>query len=380
MESIGTLAGGIAHDLNNVLTPILLSTSLLLEGERDPARLETLAAIEASATRGAEMVSHVLSFARGLDGRRAEVQVRPLVADVAKIVRDTFPKNIRFEQCLGPSLWPMEADATQIHQVLINLCVNARDAMPAGGRITVSADNVSVDDQAAALNLDAHAGPHVKLEISDTGSGIAPQIIHKIFDPFFTTKAIGKGTGLGLATSLVIVKSHGGFIEVQSESGVGTRFCVFLPAIAAGVAATPAAPHVVFHKGHGETILVIDDEALIRRIARRTLEACGYRVLAAADGFEGVAVYTAHQREIAVVITDMMMPVMDGLATIRALVRLNPAVRIIGASGLAEDRDLASVGGTNLTHFLTKPYTAASLLNTIHTVLTASADVAHAQG
>jgi two-component system cell cycle sensor histidine kinase/response regulator CckA len=369
MESIGTLASGIAHDLNNVLAPILLSIGLLHEDERDADRLETLATIEASAKRGAEMVGRLLSFARGADGRRAEVQVPLLVRELATIVRETFPKNITFEGHLGPDLWPMQADATQLHQVLLNLCVNARDAMPAGGRLTLTATNVVFDEADAALNIDARPGPYVAIGITDTGTGIPADIIDKIFDPFFTTKEMGKGTGLGLATSLAIVTGHKGFIRVNSDPGTGARFQLYLPAEPRLTKRPPPAAAVNRPRGQGETVLVVDDENAIRQIAKRTLEAFGYRVLLARDGAEAVALYLQRQSDIAVVLTDMMMPLMDGTATIQELVRLNPEVRIIGSSGLVTDASTAGPASARVLQFLPKPFTTETLLTAVKAAL-----------
>jgi two-component system cell cycle sensor histidine kinase/response regulator CckA len=369
MESIGTLAGGIAHDLNNVLAPILLSIGLLYEDEHDADRLETLAAIEASAKRGAAMVGRVLSFARGAEGRREHVRVPPLIRDVVTIVRDTFPKNITVEDHVGPDVWSLQADPTQLHQVLLNLCVNARDAMPDGGRLTLAATNIVIDQAYADKNIDAERGPYVTLSVEDTGAGIPQEIIDKIFDPFFTTKDIGKGTGLGLATSLAIVTGHRGFMRVQSTPGAGTRFDVYLPAETTGAAqALPV--HAVDHpRGQGEMVLVVDDEAGIRKVAKRVLEAFGYRVLLASDGAEAITLYGQHQADIAVVLTDMMMPRMDGAATIQALVRLNPQVRIISASGLATDAHAAGPEAARVLAFLPKPYTAETLLGAIRAAL-----------
>jgi two-component system cell cycle sensor histidine kinase/response regulator CckA len=369
MESIGTLAGGIAHDLNNVLAPILLAIGLLQEDEHDAERLETLASLEAGAKRGAAMVGRLLSFARGADGRREDVQVEGLVADLATIIRDTFPKNITFDHHLNPDLWVVQADATQLHQVLLNLCVNSRDAMPDGGQITLRANNVVIEKTFADQNVDAHIGPHVSLVVEDTGTGIPGEIIDKIFDPFFTTKDIGKGTGLGLASSLGIVTGHRGFMRVHSTPGSGTRFGVYLPARTAPVEEPVPVTAVVTPRGQGEMVLVVDDEAGIRKIAKRLLEASGYRVLLASDGVEAIALYRQHQAGIAVVLTDMMMPVMDGPATIQALVRLNPEVRIIAASGLAIDARSAGEAGARVMYFLDKPYTPEMLLTAIRAAL-----------
>ena len=369
VESIGALAGGIAHDLNNVLAPILLSIGLLNHDEHDAERLETLATIEASAKRGAAMVGRVLSFARGAEGRREQLQVPPLIRDLATIVRDTFPKNITFEDRLSPDLWSLQADATQLHQVLLNLCVNARDAMPAGGKITLTAKNIVIDETRATLNVDARSGPYVTIGVEDTGSGIPTEIIDKIFDPFFTTKEIGKGTGLGLATSMAIVTGHRGFIHVDSVPGTGTRFEVYLPAQTTPANRLTPLPAVIHPRGKGETVLVVDDESAIRQVARRTLEAFGYRVLLAGDGAEAIALYAHQQADIAVVLTDMMMPLMDGTATIQALVRLNPQVRIIAASGLATGAKAAGAAAARVMSFLHKPYTAETLLSAVKAAL-----------
>jgi signal transduction histidine kinase/ActR/RegA family two-component response regulator len=373
MESIGTLAGGIAHDLNNVLAPIMMSIGLLQDDEHDADRLQILATIETSARRGADMINRVLSFARGVEGRRVEIQPAPLVRDLAMIVADTFPKNIEIRERLGAELWTVQADPTQLHQVLLNLCVNARDAMPAGGCITIGAENVLVDEHFVAVNIEAQVGPYVRIDVEDTGTGMSREIIGRIFDPFFTTKEVGKGTGLGLATSLAIVKSHGGFIRVDSDPRAGSRFRVFVPAGTTDAAqpTVDADASGLLPRGHGETVLLVDDEEPIRRIGRRILETFGYRVLVAADGVEAVALYAVHQHDVAVVVTDMMMPVMDGRATIQALLQLNPDALIVAASGLIGSDQMAGTAGSVGRPFLPKPYTAETLLGAISAVLTA---------
>ena len=363
LESVGTLAGGIAHDINNVLTPIVMSIGLLQMDEQDEDRLELLATIEGSAKRGAQMVSQVLSFARGTEVERVEVQITHLIAEIVNIVRETFPKNIDVRDRLSPDLRTLQADPTQLHQVLLNLLVNARDALPAGGSVTVSAENVYVDAQLAAANIEAQIGPYVKIEVEDTGTGIPRDIIDKVFDPFFTTKAVGHGTGLGLATSLAIVKSHGGFINVYSDEGVGTCFRVYLPALRRAESDVPEGADGDPPRGHGETVLVVDDESSIRQIARQTLEAHGYRVLLAGDGAEALSSYEQHAPTVGVVLTDVMMPVMDGITLARALARRNPELPIIATSGLT-----ASTGGVRpdiVRHFLPKPYTATMLLGAV---------------
>jgi CheY-like chemotaxis protein len=266
-------------------------------------------------------------------------------------------------------LWSLQADATQLQQVLLNLCVNARDAMPTGGQITLTAKNVVIDNGYAAVNIDAQSGPYVILAVEDTGTGISKEIMDKIFDPFFTTKDIGKGTGLGLATSLAIVTGHKGFMRVESKPGTGTRFDVYLPAQTTRAKPATPVPAAAHPRGRGETVLVVDDEAGIRQIAKRTLEAFGYRVLLAGDGAEAIALYGRQQADIAVVLTDMMMPLMDGTATIQELVRLNPQVRVVGASGRATDVQAAGAAAARVMGFLPKPYTAETLLTAIRAAL-----------
>ena len=365
LESIGTLAGGIAHDLNNVLAPIMMSIDLLRTHVNHPNGLQILEMIGQSAHRGAQMVGQVLTFAQGMEGKTEEVQFAHVLRDLRRIVDDTFPKNIRIVTIAEPDLWFVKGDATQIHQVLLNLCVNSRDAMPEGGQITIRAENIVIDDHYAGMNIDASPGLYLKIEVEDTGPGIARETLDKLFDPFFTTKDIGQGPGLGLSTSLAIIKGHGGFIRPYSDLGMGSCFRVYLPAIADSHAAPIAPATVSLPRGNGETILVVDDEASIRQVTRQTLEAFGYKVLLASDGSEAVSVYVKHQAEISVVLTDMMMPIMDGPATIQVLRRLNPNVRVIGASGISSNGKVAKAVSGGLTHFLPKPYSAETLLRAI---------------
>jgi len=368
MESIGTLASGIAHDFNNLLAPITMSIQLLRARLQDEDCQRLLGMLEASAERGASLVRQVLSFARGVEGQRMTLQPHHLIKEIVKILKDTLPKTIEIEFEANENLSVVAGDATQLHQVLMNFCVNARDAMPNGGKLTIKADNVEIDDNYARMNLEAKAGRFVQISIADSGVGIPTNIINRIFEPFFTTKEHGKGTGLGLSTALGIVRSHGGFINVYSEPGRGTQFRMHLPAVDAGFKAvedlttSPLA-------GRGELILLVDDEIAIREIAKATLEAYGYRALTAADGTEAVALYAQHKDEIRVVLTDMMMPYMDGLATIRALQKLNPQVKIIASSGLTENAGAFEAGNAGVKTFLSKPYTAGKLLEALAEVL-----------
>ncbi len=371
LESIGTLAGGIAHDLNNVLTPIMVSVGLLSDGESDPGRRDLLQTLEASARRGADMVQQVLSFARGVEGRRVAVDASVLLHDMERIVNDTFLKHIDVTVAVADDVWAVSGDPIQLHQVLLNLCVNARDAMPDGGTLALSATNVVLEQAFCSANIDATPGAHVLLQVRDSGAGIAAAVVDRIFEPFFTTKDVGKGTGLGLSTSLAIVKSHGGFIRVTSAPGAGSTFSVYVPAqVSPRPLPAAAEPPPDRPRGAGELILVVDDEAPVRMMTQRMLEAFGYRVVLAAHGAEALAIYTERKHQIAVVITDMMMPVMDGPTTIRALQSLDPGVRIIASSGMHGRGDDAAEGpGALVRHFLPKPYSAATLLTALREVL-----------
>ncbi len=369
MESLGTLAGGIAHDLNNTLSPITMAVSLLKARMQDQEGLGILEILEKSAGHGADMVRQVLSFARGVTGERALLQPKYLIQELKKISADTFPKNVEISTDIAPDLWNVSGDSTQLYQVLLNLCVNARDALPGGGAIVISATNETLDAPYVAMNPEARVGPYVIIEVRDTGTGIPAAIVEKIFDPFFTTKTMDKGTGLGLSTSLGIVRSHGGFIRVASEVGQGTTFRVYLPAenglhISEAKARPPGLP-----RGNGECVLVIDDEEAIRTVTQHALEAFGYRVLTATDGAEGIAIYARRRGDIAVVLTDMMMPVMDGAATIAVLRRIDPEVKIIASSGLKTDAQVIRALDGGPPYFLAKPYTADSLLQMLAEIL-----------
>jgi signal transduction histidine kinase/CheY-like chemotaxis protein len=370
MESIGTMAGGIAHDLNNILAPIIMSIDLLKGMSEDPEAKGILETIDSSAKRGADIVRQVLSFARGMEGERMEVQPTHLVKELETIIKDTFPKDILLQFSVAKDTWTILGDPTQIHQILLNLCLNARDAMPHGGRLTVSVENRVLDEHYVAMSPEAKAGRYVNISVTDSGMGMPANILDRIFEPFFTTKELTKGTGLGLSTVKAIVKSHEGIINVYSELGKGSTFKVYLPALESSFkASTEPSGLTCFPRGNGETILVIDDEAPIRTITAQTLNAHGYRVLTASDGAEAVAIYAKQEHEIAVVLTDMNMPVMDGRTTIHALMKINPAVKIIAASGLNANGGVAKINEATVKHFLTKPYSAEILLKTIRAIL-----------
>jgi PAS domain S-box-containing protein len=371
MESIGTLAGGIAHDLNNVLTPITVAIKMLREETNSKTAQEILETLETSAHRGVGIVQQVLSFARGVEGERTVLQIRHPLNEVVQIIKDTFPRSIFISTRIHKSLWPVLGDATQLHQVFMNLSVNARDAMPHGGRLLIEADNVEIDENYARMQPEAKPGPYVVVTITDTGVGIPPDLLSKIFEPFFTTKEVGKGTGLGLSTVLGIVKSHGGFITVYSEIGRGTNFKIYLPAAGAAETKPPAAETRELPRGQGECILVADDDFAIREIIKLTLESHGYHPITANDGAEAVALYAEHRNDVRAVVVDTMMPFMDGPATIRAMQKLNPEARFIAMSGLLENDKVAEAADVSRVAFLPKPFTTEQLLITLRDLLTA---------
>jgi PAS domain S-box-containing protein len=369
LESIGTLAGGIAHDLNNILSPILMALQMFKIKFTDEESRRLLSVLQETAERGAGLVKQVLSFARGVEGERVLLQPRHLIKEGVKIVKETLPKSIEIGYSTADDLWPVVGDATHIHQVLMNLIINARDAMPQGGRIRIEASNVWIDENYARMNIEARPGRYVLVAVADTGTGIPAEIIDRIFDPFFTTKEQERGTGLGLSTVLTIVRSHGGFINVYSEEGKSTEFKVYLRADEshAGVEAEEAGPELPM--GHGELVLVVDDEAAVREITRSTLEAYGYRVMTAGDGTEAVALCAQHKDEIKVMLTDVMMPFMDGPATIRAVQKLNPRIKVIVSSGLKANGKTVEAARLGVKVFLSKPYTGDKLLIAIAEIL-----------
>lgn len=365
MESIGTLAGGIAHDLNNILSPILMAVDMLNLKANDDETERWLNLARENAERGAAMVKQVLSFARGVEGERVSVNLKHIVKDLVKVLNETLPKSITVKYEIAPELFLISADPTQIHQVLMNLSINARDAMPNGGTLSITVKNVVLDETAARMFIEAKRGGYVLINVKDTGSGMSPEIRERIFDPFFTTKEIGKGTGLGLSTVLTIIKSHGGFITVNSEAGKGTQFSIYLSAVESETNVAENKTDLPYPTGNGELVLIVDDEENIRQITSATLEKFGYKTMTAADGTEALALYAQNLTEIKIVLTDMAMPFMDGAATIRALRKLNPTLPIIAASGLPP----ATTDALNVNTFLSKPYTAEKLLTALADIL-----------
>lgn len=369
LEAIGTLSSGIAHDLNNILSPLRMVSALLRDSLMNPHDLELLGMIEQTSQRGGNIIKQLLAFSRGLPGDRVSLQPVHLVKEIGALIAETFPREIEIRHDVGPGLWPVLADATQLHQVLLNLCVNARDAMPGGGRLTLVARNVTLTEADAAKSPDAKPGAYVMLGVQDTGQGIAPEIIDRIFEPFFTTKEIGRGTGLGLSTVMGIVRSHGGFLTVTSQVGQGTQFDAYLPASANHEAAGDSALTNVGLMGANELVLVVDDEEPIRTMTRRFLEQYGYRVMVAANGREALAIVEARANEVQVLLTDVMMPVMSGVALIRAVRERAPAIKVIATSGLTEPERTQELAALGVHKVQTKPCDPLVLLGVIYAEL-----------
>jgi CheY-like chemotaxis protein len=369
MESVGTLASGIAHDLNNILSPITMAVEMMQLEDLNSDMARWTAMIRENAQRGADLVKQVLTFARGMDGERVSVQVKHIIKELIKVLGETLPKNIQLKFDVAPELRPVTADPTQIHQVLMNVCINARDAMPSGGTLRITAENIEIDENYAQINPDAKPGAYILIVIEDTGIGMKPEVMSRIFDPFYTTKEVGKGTGLGLSTTHTIVKSHGGFLNVYSEPRKGSRFSIYLPALRTESDAAVDVTASKYPKGNGEVILVVDDEDNVREITQATLEKFGYRVLTATDGADAIGVYAQHNDEIAAVLTDMAMPFLDGPGAIRAIRRASPEIKVVAMSGLLNAEQTAELESLNVSFFLTKPFTAEKLLTTLARIL-----------
>ena len=365
MESIGKLAGGIAHDLNNALTPVIVGTQLLRGNNSDADRDRLLDTISASANRGAAMVKHILTFARGSKGQNQQVPLSNLVKEITKIIQDTFPKSILINVNLGKALWNVSGDTTELYQVLLNLCVNARDAMPRGGELTLNVENLTLSGETKSVFATVPPGDYVVLAVADTGTGIPPEVLPRIFEPLFTTKAPDKGTGLGLSTVAGIVKNHGGFIQVHTEAGQGTEFRIYLPASKSVETSRSNEAEKVLPTGHGELILLMDDEATVRQLTQTTLQNYGYRVVTAKSGLDGMTVFEEYKDEIKVLVSDTDMPVLDGIAAIRAIQKLKSEIPVIITSGAERDKDqLKRIDTTHLT-ILEKPYTVEQILNAV---------------
>lgn len=368
LESIGALACGVAHDLNNVLTPIVMAAPMLREDLPGDAREMIIGTIEESANRGAEMVRQVLTFARGLEGERVLIQVGHLIKEVKREIKEAAPKELKIlAEVSTRELWPVTGDASQLLDVLRKVTANARESMAAGGRIEITTSHIEVDEQFASMVDAARPGSYVAIRITDTGCGIPHSLLDRIFDPFFTTREQGKGAGLGLSSALGIIRSHGGFITVISQEQKGSTFTVYLPRAEAASPSTPASPTVP--QGHGELILIVDDESSIRRVSARLLEESGFRVIAAGDGTEALAKFSRAHGSVKVVVTDLKMPLMDGMVLTRTLKQMDPEIRVIVSTGDGDERREEELRAAGVGRLLRKPYTKETLVCTVRETL-----------
>lgn len=373
MESIGTLAGGIAHDLNNSLVPVLMATNVLQMEVVDPAQRQLLERIESSAQHCSALTRQLLAFARGAEGKQSEIDIQGLISEVNAFLRQILPPAITIASDFQRGPWMVRGNSTQLKQVLVNLCVNARDAMPAGGRIAINVDTLVIEETRGRRSPEAKLGPHVVIAVSDTGNGIPPDVLSKIFDPFFTTKEPGKGTGLGLSTVRGIVKGHGGFVTVSSDLGRGTTFKIYLPAIPVNdPKAEPPKPAAARPAGKGEQLLVIDDDDLVRHMLQELLQNFGYRVTVANRGDTGFETFRQRQEQFDLVVTDLRMPGMSGQAVIQSIFQVKPSARIIAISGHAEEGHLPDAPAGGQLIFCPKPLSALPFLTTIREMLDAT--------
>ncbi|MBT5855003.1 PAS domain S-box protein [bacterium] len=375
MQSIGSLAGGIAHDLNNILAPFFMSLRALepkLAG--DDQSLRIIEILEASAKRGADLVKQILTFSRGVEGEKIRLKLKFLLSEIEAFVMETFPKDIQLLLDIPRDLWFIHGDTSQIHQIFLNLCVNARDAMPDGGMIRIEAKNEDIKEDGRRPG--GLLGPHIRVIVTDEGEGIPKAIQDKVFDPYFTTKDVGKGTGIGLSTVMAVVRNHQGVVELESVPGKGTKFHLYFPAVPDAVEEIDEHQNKIHHlPGNGEVIMVVDDEQSIRNITKTTLDNFGYKTIVFENGQEALSFYKDNSDRINLVIMDMMMPVMDGPTAIEEMKKVNVNVQVIGVTGiiLGEDKSGRFKNVKDeVQAFLFKPYTTELLLKSIDDVLKAT--------
>jgi PAS domain S-box-containing protein len=368
MESISLLAAGIAHDLNNVLTPIIMALGLLKHDLREPGQIRIMGTLEKSADRGASLVRQLLSFMQGTFSTAQAFRVTEAIREIGSVIRDTFPPSVELTEKTQDGLWLVKAQGTHLHQVLLNLAVNARDAMPEGGRLSVSAENVTLGNQDSGAGQAGRSGDFVMISVADTGTGIRPEDRERIWEPFFTTKPEGMGTGLGLPTVRGIVTRYKGFVDVESEPGRGTCFRVYLPAVKEAVEAGAGGELVLRDKGNGESVLVIDGSRDVLDLTATVLNRYGYMTSTAADGLEGAALMQRNRAKFSVVVSDLQAPSLSGRRLGLALRKLNPDVRLVymgSDASLEESADMRELGA----QFLAKPFQPAELLCAVMSAL-----------
>ena len=374
LESIGNLASGLAHDLNNVLAPIMMAVQFIKDNAEDESMKACFQTLETCSRRGADIIRQVLMFARGVEGERIAMNPKHLILEMQRIARETFPRGIEIHTQISNKSCVIHADATQVQQVIMNLCVNARDAMPNGGTLTISLDQQSLDAEGAKIHPKAKPGVYVVTSVADTGSGIPAELIDKIFDPFFTTKPLGQGTGLGLPTVMGIAEKHGGFVHVESKSGVGTTFAIYIPSSGKDAEHAALGAHKTeVARGNGELILIVDDEPAVRKLTSAILNRNGYRTITASDGREGKETFLQNKNEIRLLVSDLMMPQVDGPTMLRGLREIAPELKAIIITGLGEENRIGEAKAAGADAVLNKPFTAEQLLGQMKHLLTAGA-------
>ena len=364
IQTIGELSGGIAHDLNNALSPIMMSSELLSDDVTSESGKRMLELMQASAKRCAEMVKQILSFSRGTGQGWELVDPCKIVDEIAAIAHETFPRLIAIQTRCEPRSNRIHGNLTQIHQVLMNLLVNARDAIKRDGTISVNVKNVLLHEYSSKMLAKPVSGPYVSISVSDTGSGIPREILDKIFEPFFTTKEVGKGTGLGLSTVLSIVKSHEGFLELRSELGNGTTFEIFFPAHLPSDRDRAREAAAGLPPAQGEQLLIVDDEVGLLAMVKTTLETFGYRALTASGGLEALKILEASHNEVDLVLSDWNMPLMSGSELVRKIAAIYPKLKCIVVTGDAAEAR-AAAQDLKVNGILEKPYTTEAMLKAI---------------
>ncbi|MFP4070273.1 MAG: response regulator [Opitutales bacterium] len=370
VRSSSLLAGGIAHELNNALAPIMLSSAMLKRSLEDEKSRKMLSMIEKCANRGAELIGDLLAFERGRGGGNELIRATQIERAIKRLKGELVPDNVVVRTEIVDILWEFRGNLEELTQVFAHIIRNACEAMPGGGMLTIQANNRLFDENFEALAPEAKAGAYVSFVFKDTGHGIEKGLLPHVAEPFFTTKEPKRGRGFGLANAQAVVKGHKGFMVMDSDRGEGTTLSIFLPAdITPDQIKGSAPPFPLSEEGKGRLILVADDEFFVRETIKKTLEERGYDVLTAEDGTEALAIYAARIKDIDLVVTNVEMPFMDGAALCRALKKLKPDARILVSSGYKHPEKMKEIQAAGVEHFLPKPYTAENLANLVQRVL-----------
>lgn len=370
VQSSSILAGGVAHELNNALAPIMLSSAMLKRSVEGEKALNMVNMIEKCATKGAALIADLLAFERGKGGGSDIIRATQIKRSLHRVTEELIPENIDLQVTLAEDLWECRGELPELSDAFKYVVQNACEAMSEGGKLTIDVGNRLFDANFENLAPEAKAGAYISLVFTDTGVGIDPEALAHVAEPFFTTKAPKQGFGFGLSNTQATVKGHKGFMVLESQRGVGTTLSIFLPADASAVVKKEETePYRDPKSGEGELILVADDEMFVRETIKKTLEDRGYRVVAAQDGTEALAIYASRLNEIDMVVTNVEMPFMDGPALCRALLKLNPDVKILVSSGHKQVDRVRSIKSCGVSEFLAKPYTADSLADRVHAIL-----------